>query len=86
MPACRLGVAIGIIARFAVRHDLAEDEIHQAAGMRSGSASSSEIVQAETVGPMPMSPEVVKYLSTLFPCGAIAPPAVERADGSTGLK
>ena len=28
--ACRLGVAIGIIARFAVRHDLAEDEIHQA--------------------------------------------------------
>mmetsp|Transcript_59380 Transcript_59380/g.139085 ORF Transcript_59380/g.139085 Transcript_59380/m.139085 type:complete len:729 (-) Transcript_59380:121-2307(-) len=51
----RLGVAIGIIARFAVRHDLAEDEIRQ----------------------------VVKYLSLLFPCGALAPPDVERADGST---
>ncbi|CAE7579422.1 unnamed protein product [Symbiodinium pilosum] len=50
----RLGVAIGIIARFAVRHDLAEDEVHQ----------------------------VVRYLSMLFPCGALAPPAVERADGS----
>jgi len=50
----RLGVALGIIARFAVRHDLAEDEIHQ----------------------------VVKYLALLFPCGAVAPPEVERADGS----
>ena len=79
---CRLGVAIGIIARFAVRHDLAEDEIHQAA--------SSPVIEARTqprwtvLGAKQLV-QVVKYLSLLFPCGALAPPAVERADGSSRL-
>jgi len=50
----RLQVAIGITARFVVRHDLSEDEAVQ----------------------------VVKYILSLFPCGAVAPSSVERADGS----
>lgn len=50
----RLAVAIGITARFVVRHDLAEEEAVQ----------------------------VIKYIVSLFPCGAVAPSSVERADGS----
>eukprot|EP00438_Fugacium_kawagutii_P034981 Skav226090 [mRNA] locus=scaffold4179:11702:17005:- [translate_table: standard] len=51
----RLDVAIGITARFVVRHDLTEEEA------------------------------VVKYIISLFPCGAVAPSCVERADGSDFL-
>ena len=29
--------------------------------------------------------KVVKYVISLFPCGAVAPPFVERADGSAVL-
>ncbi|CAJ1406103.1 unnamed protein product [Effrenium voratum] len=50
----RLGVALGVIARFVVRHDMSEEDVRQ----------------------------VVRYIVSLFPCGAVAPPTVERADGS----
>ena len=77
-------MAIGIIARFAVRHDLAEDEIRQVAS----SPVKQAMAQPRPVGllwvPKQLA-QVVKYLSLLFPCGALAPPDVERADGSTRL-
>ena len=47
-------MALGITARFVVRHDLKDDEAMQ----------------------------IVKYILSLFPCGALAPSSVQRADGS----
>eukprot|EP00930_Biecheleria_cincta_P056837 TRINITY_DN42870_c0_g1_i1.p1 TRINITY_DN42870_c0_g1~~TRINITY_DN42870_c0_g1_i1.p1 ORF type:complete len:706 (+),score=107.31 TRINITY_DN42870_c0_g1_i1:33-2120(+) len=49
----KLVAAVELVARFAVRHEIAPEEIQQLA----------------------------RYLVALFPCGAVAPPAVERSDG-----